>query len=202
VPTLPRILRALACAFALAACNGDSTGSGPRSGVVTASITGDWNETLRFTSSVDPASVQDVAPVRFVGARRADPYGGAITFTRVIAADMRQPEHSTILMLRVTGATVGTYDLGETCPDAPHVNDYPCAVGLLIRDQDMTPKRDVPYYDLGNGTITVESVSEGRLKGRFSVLGRWRPDASRQIAVTGTFDVPLANDEFLFTNWL
>jgi hypothetical protein len=202
VPTLSRIFRALSCALALAACGGDSTGSGPRSGVVTAVVTGDWNATLRFTSSVDPAAVHDVSPVRFVGARRADPYAGAITFLRVIAADMRQPEHSTVLMLGVAGATVGTYDLGETCPDAPHVNDYPCGVGLLIRDQDMTPERDVPYYDLRGGTITLESVSGGRLKGRFSLQGAWGPDVSRRITVTGTFDVPLVEDEFLFSNWL
>jgi hypothetical protein len=101
---------------------------------------------------------------------------------------------------------VGTYELGTECPDESGQPAFPCATGLLIRDQDLSVGlgQDYSFYD---GRVVVESVTADRLKGHYQVRGARSGEpgtagGSVLIEISGTFDVPLTREEFIFSNFL
>jgi hypothetical protein len=90
----------------------------------------------------------------------------------------------------VTGPT--TLDLSSSCDTAD------CPLAAVVFDTDPDDSEDESdFYVFGGGTLTVTSVSGGRMRGTFSGTASEFAGGLGVTITGGTFDVPLVSESFL-----
>lgn len=182
-------------AAALAACSTDSTGfeeieSGSLAFNYTGARSGSYSATGSFTASTGRNAFQALPFA--AGVKINDPVAGQlvgiIAFLPFTASTGHQ---ASFLLPPVTAGQ--TLDLATSCTTFTF-----CPLGLLAFDLNLAvAAQDPDTFVFTSGTLTIASVSGGRMAGTFSGVAEDSAGV-RTITVTdGTFDVPLVDQSRL-----
>ncbi|HEX8391700.1 MAG TPA: hypothetical protein VF665_05005 [Longimicrobium sp.] len=180
-PSLRPAVCALAAALALAACGGDSTGSGRFSGRTEFLYSGDLEGEFRAQGSLPG----DLRRGSFAFGQNGSSFDG---FALSLVAQQDLPgSRVNSLSFTVRSPAVGTV----SC--SPGATDCPITAFLVLGADaaNLYVEADADLYST-SGTVTIATLTHERATGTFQFAASELGAGTRQVQVTnGSFDVPL-----------